>query len=78
MAVTVDDHGIPPVMMGLRLEEPYESRRGIVKYGSRSVGMMTMTGDQGMADLPRLSNVIRALEAGRHAPTSFAPAAIRA
>ena len=27
-----------------------------------------------MADLPRLNNVIRALEAGQHALTCFAPA----
>ena len=29
-----------------------------------------------MADLPRLNNVIRALEAGQHALTCFAPAEI--
>ena len=36
----------------------------------------TIEGDQGMADLPRLNGVIRALEAGQHALTCFAPAEI--
>src|SRR6187402_1920024 len=53
------------------------ARRAIVKPGSRSVRMPSFTGRlKNMADLPRLNNVIRALEAGQHALTCFAPAEI--
>src|ERR1700688_2407739 len=35
-------------------------------------------GDQGMADLPRLNGVIRALETGQHALTCFSPPDVEA
>src|ERR1700729_1624941 len=53
------------------------ARGAIVKRGQPSIRVTIIDwGDQGMAELPRLNGVIRALEAGQHALTCFAPAEI--
>src|SRR5271170_4318449 len=51
-------------------------RSAIVKQGCRSYRMRSVPGEKGMAELPRLNSVIRALEAGQHALTCFSPAEI--
>src|SRR4029079_2151376 len=97
VAVTVNDHGIPPVIGGMvgRMLRHVAWRFHPIRARSGEGGILgcIFSGEplhtpqeyalgcgpnsgrfQKMADSPRLNNIIRALEAGQHALTCFAPA----
>src|SRR5271169_3531114 len=52
------------------------SRKPVSPFRDDTLGCRPHHGRQGMADLPRLNGIIRALETGQHALTCFAPAEI--
>src|SRR3954452_20272457 len=71
MAVAIDNHGT----IAHEVDGRDATGRGtIVKPGLPSVRMRPAQGETCMADIPRLNNIIRALEQGQHALTAFTPA----
>ena len=72
VAVAIDDHD---KFADLEFEgrDATAAVAAIVKLGCRSIigCALAVPGEKGMAELPRLNGIIRALEAGQHALTCF-------